>query len=162
METKTSQSLLGRFSYKEKQVRPKLPSAYRELSAVEAKIRRRKAGRSLIEYYRDGGVGLGCLRGDSERLVVLATLDVRNALNSAWTNILTILRDDFHGPEYLMRMFDRYFRDMQLTIPSDCQLARWKEITAVLDPRTGPVEHCLQRILQLEMGPLAIAQHRCY
>lgn len=51
----------------------------------------------------------------SRRIVLLVTLDVRNAFNSAnWNDVLTALEKSFHIPKYLLRMIDDYVRNRVL------------------------------------------------
>lgn len=51
----------------------------------------------------------------SRGLVLLATLDVKNAFNSVrWSAILEALQERFATPEYLMRIIRSYLRDREL------------------------------------------------
>lgn len=51
----------------------------------------------------------------SKKIVLLATLDVRNAFNSArWSDILNALERRFQIPAYLLRILKDYLRDREL------------------------------------------------
>lgn len=51
----------------------------------------------------------------SRRIVLLVTLDVRNAFNSArWCDMLQALESDFHVPGYLLRIISDYLDDRTL------------------------------------------------
>lgn len=51
----------------------------------------------------------------SRRVVLLVTLDVKNAFNSArWVDILEALKHSFHLPVYLLRMIGDYLKDRAL------------------------------------------------
>lgn len=51
----------------------------------------------------------------SKRIVLLVTLDVKNAFNSAsWGDMLGALKQSFRVPEYLMRILHDYLRDRTL------------------------------------------------
>lgn len=51
----------------------------------------------------------------SRRVVLLVTLDVKNAFNSAkWTDMLAALERSFNVPRYLMRIVDAYLRNRTL------------------------------------------------
>lgn len=51
----------------------------------------------------------------SRRVVLLVTLDVKNAFNSArWIDMLWALEHTFHVPIYLLRMIESYLRDRAL------------------------------------------------
>lgn len=65
----------------------------------------------------------------SRRIVLLATLDVRNAFNSArWGSILSALATNFHIPDYLFRMINSYLQDRELTFET-LEGVQCKEIT---------------------------------
>lgn len=66
----------------------------------------------------------------SRRLVMLATLDVRNAFNSArWADMLSALKTDFVIPPYLLRMLQSYLKDRKLVF-STPDGPRRRDITA--------------------------------
>lgn len=51
----------------------------------------------------------------SRPIVLLATLDVKNAFNSLrWSDVLHALKQNFNVPDYLMRMVRSYFRNRTL------------------------------------------------
>lgn len=51
----------------------------------------------------------------SRKIVLLATLDVKNAFNSArWADMLSALTNAFHMPDYLLRMIHSYLQDRKL------------------------------------------------
>ena len=51
----------------------------------------------------------------SRRVVLLVTLDVRNAFNSAkWSDMLWALEHTFRVPPYLLRMMEAYLSDRVL------------------------------------------------
>lgn len=63
-------------------------------------------------------------------IVVLATLDVKNAFNSArWIDILEALRDTFGIPNYLLRIFRDYLKDRAINFET-AEGMRTREITA--------------------------------
>lgn len=65
----------------------------------------------------------------SRRVVLLVTLDVKNAFNSArWTNILEALAS-FRVPNYLLRMMDDYLKNRWLLYETK-EGQRQKEITS--------------------------------
>lgn len=66
----------------------------------------------------------------SRKVVLLVTLDVRNAFNSArWCDILNALETTFSVPQYLMRMVKCYLKDREL-IYDTTEGPHRKEITA--------------------------------
>lgn len=119
------------------------PSAYRPLCMLDSagKLMEKLLQRRLTESvemagglsgrqygFRPGRSTLGAIgdvvdsieraqRGRSypRRIIVLATLDVRNAFNSLrWADIMTALRVRFCVPEYLQRILRDYLRERKL------------------------------------------------
>lgn len=63
-------------------------------------------------------------------IVLLVTLDVRNAFNSArWVDMLEALRRDFRVPDYLLVVVQDYLRDRRLTYETE-EGQRTKEVTS--------------------------------
>ncbi|KAJ8977407.1 hypothetical protein NQ317_003188 [Molorchus minor] len=126
---------------------PDSPSAYRPLCMLDtpgkllerllkpriAEAVQQAGGLSERQYgFRKGRSTVGAIgevvsaveaaqRGNhySRRIVLLATLDVRNAFNSArWSDILDALTDVFKIPDYLLRMVKSYLSDRELLYDS--------------------------------------------
>ncbi|KAJ8975986.1 hypothetical protein NQ317_016232 [Molorchus minor] len=126
---------------------PASPSAYRPLCMLDtpgkllerllkpriAEAVQQAGGLSERQYgFRKGRSTVGAIgevvsaveaaqRGNhySRRIVLLATLDVRNAFNSArWSDILDALSDVFKIPDYLLRMVKSYLSDRELLYDS--------------------------------------------
>lgn len=123
---------------------PDSPSAYRPLSLLdttgklyELLLRPRlteaiQAGGGLSDRqygFRKGRSTIGAVQEVVEAfnkanenchaarpIVLLVTLDVRNAFNSArWEDILDSLKNVFRIPDYLFRVIDNYLRDRRIT-----------------------------------------------
>ena len=91
----------------------------------------------------------------SKKVVLLATLDIRNAFNSAkWAEILTALKDYFKIPEYLLRVMKSYLSDRELLYDTTEGLVS-RKITAgaaqgsILGPDLWNISY--DEILRLEM-----------
>lgn len=66
----------------------------------------------------------------SRRVVLLVTLDVRNAFNSArWCDMLHALEHKFHIPQYLLKILDSYLRNRTLVYDTT-EGQRRMEVTA--------------------------------
>lgn len=66
----------------------------------------------------------------SRKIVLLATLDVRNAFNSvSWTVVLSSLENIFKVPHYLLRIIQSYLRDRELMYDT-AEGPRRRKITA--------------------------------
>lgn len=91
----------------------------------------------------------------SRRVVLLATLDVRNAFNSVrWTDMIEALENRFRVPTYLKRIIRSYLRDREL-IYDTADGTRIKQITSgaaqgsILGPDLWNVSY--DEILHIEM-----------
>lgn len=91
----------------------------------------------------------------SRKVVVLATLDVRNAFNSArWCDMLNALENNFRVPQYLRRMVEDYLSDREL-IYDTTEGPRRKEVNAgaaqgsILGPDLWNISY--DGILRMEM-----------
>lgn len=137
---------------------PASPSAYRPLCMLDTagKLLERllkprltqavEAGGGLSDHqfgFRAGRSTIGAVRevvrafetaqqGDHRyrKLVMLVTLDVRNAFNSArWADMLDALQATFLIPPYLLRMLQSYLRDRELVFET-LDGPRYREVTA--------------------------------
>ncbi|XP_054280004.1 uncharacterized protein LOC128998059 [Macrosteles quadrilineatus] len=95
----------------EKLIRCRLMSAAGDLSPRQYGFRK---GRSTIDAISE--VHRAVERAESynhysRRIVLLVTLDVKNAFNSArWVDMLSALRNSFRVPAYLLRLIEDYLR----------------------------------------------------
>ncbi|XP_078051844.1 uncharacterized protein LOC144477990, partial [Augochlora pura] len=102
----------------EKMIRPRLLTAYRAVGDLSDRQYGFRRGRSTVDALRmvlraaeSAEIG----NRHNWRVVLVATLDVRNAFNSAsWAEILAALENTFHVPDYLLRLVEDYFDDRVL------------------------------------------------
>ena len=102
----------------ERLLRPRLVAAIRDAGDLSARQYGFRTARSTIGAIQEilNAVQVA-QRGNhfSRRMVLLATLDVRNAFNSARrTDLLAALEDVFQAPDYLLRKIRSYLRDREL------------------------------------------------
>ena len=91
----------------------------------------------------------------SRRIVLLATLDIRNAFNSVkWDDIIAALENRFSVPEYLMRIIRSYLKDRTL-IYKTSEGTRRRQVTSgaaqgsILGPDLWNASY--DQILEIEM-----------
>ena len=102
----------------EKLIKGRLTDAVRVAGDLSPRQYGFRSGRSTIDAVSE--VMAAVHRAEAygrtrRRVVLLVTLDVRNAFNSArWTDILGALEDDFGVPDYLMRLLRSYLRERSL------------------------------------------------
>lgn len=99
----------------EKMLRRRLQAAVEAAGGLSSHQHGFRAGRSTIDAIAE--VVEAVRRAEdhnhfSRRVVLLVTLDVRNAFNSArWSDMLHALEVDFRIPHYLLRMVEDYLSD---------------------------------------------------
>lgn len=102
----------------EKMIKPRLSAAIAEAGDLSERQHGFRKGRSTIGAIREVmEAATATQQGNhySRPVVVLMTLDVENAFNTAnWQNILTAIDDKFHVPEYLSTIIRSYLRDRTL------------------------------------------------
>lgn len=102
----------------ERMLRPRLNVTVREASDLSHGQFGFRLGRSTIDAIRmvtDTVTATQCGNRHSWRVVLMVTLDVRNAFNStSWKWILETLERKCRVPIYLLHMLDAYFRDCVL------------------------------------------------
>ncbi|KAH8361354.1 hypothetical protein KR084_009546, partial [Drosophila pseudotakahashii] len=102
----------------EKLIKPRLASAVEESGGLSRRQHGFRPGRSTIGAIQEVvNAALASQVGNhaSRPIVLLATLDVKNAFNSVrWSDMLDLLNRRFHIPEYLMRLLDSYLKDRKL------------------------------------------------
>lgn len=102
----------------EKLLRPRLLSAIKAAGDLSPHQHGFRKGRSTIDAITEVVEAVRSAEAysrHSRRVVLLVTLDVKNAFNSAkWSNIMHSLQDDFQVPGYLMRIIDDYLRNRSL------------------------------------------------
>lgn len=102
----------------ERLIRRRLKAAIREAGDLSLKQFGFRTGRSTADAVQE--VCEAVRRAEdqnthSRRVVLLVTLDVRNAFNSArWVDMLNSLGRDFTVPPYLLRVIDDYFKNRYL------------------------------------------------
>lgn len=102
----------------ERLIRARLTTAIKAAGDLHEKQYGFRSGRSTVDAIRE--VCEAVKRAEdhnhfSRRVVLLVTLDVRNAFNSVrWSDMLEALDRDFRVPKYLLRMVDDYLRDRAL------------------------------------------------
>lgn len=141
----------------EKLIQPRLLSAIREAGDLSKRQHGFRKGHStigaiqeVVEAVRKAEEG----NHHSRELVLLVTLDVKNAFNSArWVDMLRAL-ESFRVPEYLMRVMRDYLRDRSLIYETEDGQCR-KTVTAgaaqgsILGPDLWNVAY--DELLELEM-----------
>lgn len=102
----------------EKLIKPRLQEAIHAsggLSNRQHGFRAKKSTLGALKDVIDVVEASQRLNQHSRPIVLLATLDVKNAFNSLrWTDVLQALKENFAVPEYLMRMIKDYLRDRVL------------------------------------------------
>lgn len=102
----------------ERLLKPRLQDAIIEGGGLSMRQHGFRAGMSTIGALRDVVeiVEVARQRNHYSRpIVLLATLDVKNAFNSLrWSDVLKSLREDFNIPAYLMRIMRSYLSDRVL------------------------------------------------
>lgn len=102
----------------EKLLQPRLLSAVRAAGDLSDRQYGFRRGRSTIDAIQEVVEAVKLAEEGnhhSRRMVLLVTLDVKNAFNSArWSDILEALETTFRIPDYLLRMMRDYLRDRSL------------------------------------------------
>lgn len=142
----------------EKLLKPRLLSAVQAAGDLSDKQYGFRKGRSTIEAAQSiVDVGMSARQGNhySRPVVLLVTLDVKNAFNTArWSNIMDALRRTFKVPQYLLRMVRNYLKDRVLLYDTS-DGPRRREVTAgaaqgsILGPDLWNISY--DGILRMEM-----------
>ena len=102
----------------EKLIRGRLAEAIRAAGDLSARQFGFRTGKSTVDAVMevvDAFNRAGAHSRRSRRIVLLITLDVRNAFNSVrWTDMLGTLENSFHVPSYLLRILRDYLKDRSL------------------------------------------------
>lgn len=114
-------------------LKPRIHAALENAGGLSARQHGFRLGRSTIGAIEDVIEGVKAVQAGnhfSKRIVLLATLDVRNAFNSAtWADMIDALEVRFSAPAYITRMIRSYLRDRVL-IYKNSGRTRKKQITA--------------------------------
>ena len=117
----------------EKLIRSRLNSAVvaaGDLSARQYGFRKGRSTVDAIEEVKRAMARAEAFNHHSRRVVLLVTLDVRNAFNSArWCDMLDALENTFHVPPYLMRLIQDYLR-FRLLIYNTAEGPRTMDVTS--------------------------------
>lgn len=117
----------------EKLIRPRLLQAITEAGGLSERQHGFRRGRSTVDAIADVLKSVEIAQNGnhhSRRIVLLATLDVKNAFNSArWGDIIEALECRFRVPQYLMNMIRSYLRNRILVYETENGPIR-KQITA--------------------------------
>lgn len=142
----------------EKLLKPRLAEAIHNSGGLSERQYGFRPGRSTIGAIKDVVETFEATQQGnhfSRKVVLLATLDVKNAFNSArWADILHALENLFRVPEYLMRMVRSYLSNRELIYDTLDGLRR-KQITSgaaqgsILGPDLWNISY--DGILQMEM-----------
>lgn len=117
----------------EKLLKPRIATAVERAGGLSERQHGFRRGHStitaveeVVEAFREAQRG----NHYSRRVVMLVTLDVRNAFNSArWSDMLNALENTFNVPQYLLRMVQSYLRDRELVYETS-DGPRRRQITA--------------------------------
>ena len=121
----------------EKLIRARLNSAVEAAGDLSPRQYGFRKGRSTIDAI--GEVQQAVSRAESHnhysrRVVLLVTLDVKNAFNSArWVDMLEALRNTFRIPAYLLRLIENYLRQRLLIYET-------REGTRTMDVTSGAAQ----------------------
>lgn len=142
----------------ERMLKPRLTAAINNAGGLSPRQHGFISGRSTIGAIEEVVKSVDAARiinNYSRPVVLIATIDVKNAFNSAkWTNIIDALEDRFKTPAYLMRMIRSYLKD-RLLIYDTNKGQRTKKITSgaaqgsILGPDLWNVSY--DGILNIEM-----------
>lgn len=117
----------------ERLLKPRLQEAIRVAGDLSKRQHGFRKGHSTIKAISEviGAVSMAETACHQARpLVLLVTLDVKNAFNSArWSDMLWSLKHNFSVPEYLLAVIGDYLRDRLLIYQTNAG-SREKEITA--------------------------------
>ena len=117
----------------EKLIRPRLQAAVTaggDLSDKQFGFRRGKSTADAVAVVREMFRTERQKNQFSKEVVLLATIDIKNAFNSAaWKNMVSPLRDKYNVPSYLLRIVEDYLNDRQLLYETKDGL-RAKNVTA--------------------------------
>ena len=102
----------------EKLIRPRLLTAVKaggDLSNKQFGFRSGKSTADVVSVLRETFRMEQEKNQHSKEVILLATIDVKNAFNSAsWKNMVKPLRDKYKVPPYILRMGKNYLNDRQL------------------------------------------------
>lgn len=142
----------------EKLIKGRLKTAVESSGGLSDRQHGFRAGRSTIGAIEDVINTVAIAQQGhqySKRIVLLATLDVRNAFNSLkWADVIDALSTRFRVPEYLLRMIKSYLKDRVLLYNTSSGQAS-KQITAgaaqgsILGPDIWNITY--DEILRIEM-----------
>ncbi|KAL7723971.1 hypothetical protein ACLKA6_017962 [Drosophila palustris] len=106
----------------EKLIKPRLAAAVENAGGLSSRQFGFRPGRSTIGAIQEvTKAALASHQGNhhSRPIVLLATLDVKNAFNSVrWAEMIEALQNRFQTPEYLMRIIDSYLENRKLVYPT--------------------------------------------
>lgn len=117
----------------EKLIKPRLMQAVTESGGLSDRQYGFRRGRSTVDAIAEVLKSVELAQSGnhhSRQIVLLATLDVRNAFNSArWADIIAALESRFRVPQYLMRMIRSYLKNRILMYETENGMVR-KQVTA--------------------------------
>lgn len=117
----------------EKLIRSRLDSAVEAAGGLSPRQYGFRRGRSTIDAIEEVKRAVETAENynhQSRRVVLLVTLDVRNAFNSArWSDMMEALRNTFRIPAYLLRLVEDYLRS-RLLIYETREGTRTMEVTS--------------------------------
>lgn len=118
----------------EKLLKPRLHKAIQEAGDLSNRQKGFRRGMSTVDAIEEVKLAVQKAwnrNAYSQEIVLLITLDVKNAFNSArWVDILEAMSTEFNVPEYLMRIIEDYLRDRKLQYTTTDQGQQLKKITA--------------------------------
>lgn len=142
----------------EKMLKPRLAAAIENSGGLSKRQYGFRPGKSTLGAIEDVIASVKQTRCETNflrRVVLLATLDIRNAFNSLrWANIIEAIQNIFEVPGYLLKVLQSYLKDRELLYDTSDGMRR-KKITSgaaqgsILGPDLWNITY--DEILRIEM-----------